>query len=66
MRSMLSNASKIQPIANSNSPTLEFNGTLMHIDKVDSTNIKQMENIANKAVDRLVTQMSDGIRYRSM
>lgn len=66
MKSMLSNASKIQPITNSSSPTLEFNGTLMHIDKVDSTNIKQMENIANKAVDRLVTQMSDGIRYRSM
>ena len=66
MKSMLSNISKVQPVTNSNSPTLEFNGTLMHIDKVDSTNIKQMENIANKAVDRLVTQMSDGIRYRSM
>ena len=66
MRSMLSNASKIQPIANNSSPTLEFNGTLMHIDKVDSTNIKQMESIANKAVDRLVNKMSDGIRYRSM
>ena len=33
---------------------------------IDSTNIKQMENIANKAVDRLVTQMSDGIRYRNL
>ena len=37
----------------------------MHIDKVDSTNIKQMENIANKAVDNLVTKLSDGIRYRN-
>ena len=63
------NASFVKPVipnaVNNNNPTLEFNGTLMHIDKVDSTNIKQMESIANKAVDRLVTKMSDGIRYRN-
>lgn len=31
---------------------------------VDSSNIKQMESIANKAVDRLVNKMYDGIKYR--
>lgn len=67
VRNMVHDLSYNQPqIVNRNtSPTLEFNGTLMHIDKVDNTNIKQMENIANKAVDRLVTKMSDGIRYRN-
>ena len=63
------NNSFVKPLmpnaVNNSNPTLEFNGTLMHIDKVDSTNIKQMESIANKAVDRLVTKMSDGIRYRN-
>lgn len=67
VRNMVHDLTYNQPqVVNRNtSPTLEFNGTLMHIDKVDSTNIKQMENIANKAVDRLVTKMSDGIRYRN-
>jgi hypothetical protein len=44
-------------------PTFEFNGTMMHIDKVDSTNIKQMEGIANNAVNKLVDKMFKGIKY---
>lgn len=31
---------------------------------VDSSNIKQMESIANKAVDKLVNKMYDGFKYR--
>ena len=67
-RNMVNDIQMKQPqVVNRNvsNPTLEFNGTLMHIDKVDSTNIKQMENIANKAVDRLVSKMSDGLKYRN-
>ena len=30
---------------------------------IDSSNIKQMESIANKAVDNLVYKMSKGIKY---
>lgn len=45
-------------------PSFEFNGTLMHIDKVDNSNIKEMEGIANKAVDKLVDKMFKGIKYR--
>lgn len=66
MKNILSNISKIQPVIKNSNPTVEFNGTLMHIDKVDNTNIKQMENIANKAIDRLALKLSDGIKYRSI
>ncbi len=48
---------------NASASVLEFNGTLMHIDKVDSTNIKQMETIANKAVNKLVDRINNGMRY---
>lgn len=45
-------------------PSFEFNGTLMHIDKVDNSNIKDMEGIAKNAVDKLVDKMFKGIKYR--
>ena len=48
----------------SNNPSFEFNGTMMHIDKVDNSNIKEMEGIANRAVDKLVDKMFKGIKYR--
>lgn len=42
-------------------------GNLINVEgNVDSSNIKQMETIANKAVDRLINKMSDGIKYRSV
>ena len=47
----------------SNNPSFEFNGTMMHIENVDSTNIKQMENIAKNAVDKLINKMYKGIKY---
>lgn len=48
-----------------NSSTVQV-GTLIKVEgNVDSSNIKQMENIANKAVDRLVNKMSAGIKYRN-
>ena len=37
--------------------------SLIHVDKVDSSNIKQMEAIANNAVDRLVNRIYDGVKY---
>lgn len=47
-----------------NTPSLHLD-KLIHIDKVDSTNIKQMESIANKACDRLVNKLYDGKVYGS-
>lgn len=48
-----------------NSSTVQV-GTLIKVEgNIDSSNIKQMENIANKAVDRLVNKMSAGIKYRN-
>ena len=42
-------------------------GNLINVEgSVDSSNIKEMETIAKKAVDRLINKMSDGIKYRSV
>ena len=47
-----------------NTPSLHLD-KLIHIDKADSTNIKQMESIANRACDRLVNKLYDGKVYGS-
>ena len=68
-----SNISSITPIKTgipgsvkpSNSSTIQV-GNLINVEgSIDSTNIKQMESIANKAVDRLVDKMNAGIKYRN-
>ncbi len=45
-----------------NSPSIHLD-KLIHIDKVDSANIGQMERIANKACDRLVEKMNFSLKY---
>lgn len=54
----------IQPRNVSNNNPVQIGNLITVQGNIDSTNIKQMESIANKAVDRLVNQMYDGIKYR--
>lgn len=54
----------IEPRNVSNNNPVQIGNLITVQGNIDSTNIKQMESIANKAVDRLVNQMYDGIKYR--
>lgn len=50
-----------QGIKNSTPVTI---GSLINVHgNIDKSNVKQMESIANQAVDRLVKQLNDGVKY---
>lgn len=55
---------KFEPRSVTNTPSLHLD-KLIHIDKVDGSNIKQMESIANKAVNNLVDKLYNGKKYGS-
>ncbi len=39
---------------------------MVHIDHVDSTNLKQVEMLIYKAQDKFIHQLYDGMKYRQL
>lgn len=63
MSSLKTSMPEIKPREVNNNNPVQI-GSLINVQgNVDSSNIKQMESIANKAIDKLIYKMNNGIRY---